>query len=267
MLENNNEIQEQEIDSKKKEKPENPVFFKIDNFNTLNLLKKKTLRFETKKKYKKKLSIGQNYSNSKNGRWTLEEHTHFLRAITKYGTDWKKIEKAMLSKTRTRVQIISHFQKFFKKLNACKDAELGIDFTSKSIVNLEDMISHIKTVNSNYDVVNIFLHFTKDGRFNKESEDIKSENKQINVINQINNIKLNFPLNNNSISNTLLNNVNNNLICLINSYLNYSIINNRILSLYLLDLSNNYINRFQLYLLYNNLIYFNNLKVSNIHNG
>ena len=65
MLENNNEIQEQEIDSKKKEKPEKPVFFKIDNFNTLNLLKKKTLRFETKKKYKKKLSIGQNYSNIK----------------------------------------------------------------------------------------------------------------------------------------------------------------------------------------------------------
>ena len=111
------------------------------------------------------------------------------------------------------------------------------------------------------------MHFTKDGRFNKESEDIKSENKQINVINQINNIKLNFPLNNNSISNTLLNNVNNNLICLINSYLNYSIINNRILSLYLLDLSNNYINRFKFYLIYNNLIYFNNLKESNIHNG
>ena len=80
----------------------------------MNLLKKKTLRFETTKKNVKKLK--QNEQTSKEGRWTLEEHYHFLEVISKYGFNWKKLEEALISKARTCQRIISHFQKFFKKI-------------------------------------------------------------------------------------------------------------------------------------------------------
>ena len=52
MLEKNNEISLSEIDSKAK--VEKTVLFKIENSTDLNLLKKKTLRFETTKKMLKK---------------------------------------------------------------------------------------------------------------------------------------------------------------------------------------------------------------------
>ena len=266
MLEKTNDISLSEIDSK--EKTEKKILFKIENSNDLNLLQKKTLRFETTKKNVKKLK--QNEQTSKEGRWTFEEHYHFLEAISKYGSNWKKIEEAMISKARTRLQIISHFQKFFKKLKTCKDTKLGIDFTSKSIVNLEDMIQHVKTVNTNYSVVDIFLYFSKDMRFNKKPKiNLKSENGSINVINQINNFKLNFPFNNDFTSNTSVNNINNNLVYLNTNYLNKTIISNEILNLYLLNLNINYaINNIQLNLLLNNNNIHSNLNSfgSNINN-
>ena len=228
--------EESKSEKKSKEKEEKPILFQIEDANVLNLLKKKTLRF----KVKKKSLLRKNDQKSKGGRWTLDEHINFLEAIDKYGTNWKKIEKGMSSKTRTRIQIISHFQKFFKKLKSCKDAKLGIDFTSKSIVNLEDMKKHIKTVNNTYKIVDIFLHFTKDWSFRKQSKKIK--NKQINVINQINNINLNFPLNNNFIINNPINNINNNLIPQFVDYLNNTVLLNKIFNLYLLNTNNNYIN-------------------------
>ena len=226
-----------EIDSKKK--TEKTVLFKIENPNELNLLQKKTLRFETKKKYVKR--IKNNEQNSKEGRWTLEEHYHFLEAISKYGSNWKKIEEAMISKARTRLQIISHFQKFFKKLKTCKDSKLGIDFTSKSIVNLEDMVQHIKAVNSNYNVVDIFLYFSKDIRFTKKSENnfIKNESEKFDVFNQNNNADGSSPINNDFIKNNPVNNINNNPFTLIN-YLYNKIISNEIFLLYILNLNINY---------------------------
>ena len=226
-----------EIDSKAK--IEKTALFKIENPNELNLLQKKTLRFETKKKYVKR--IKNNEQNSKEGRWTLEEHYHFLEAISKYGSNWKKIEEAMISKARTRLQIISHFQKFFKKLKTFKDSKLGIDFTSKSIVNLEDMVQHIKAVNSNYNVVDIFLYFSKDIRFTKKSENnfIKNENKKFDVFNQTNNANGSSPINNDYIKNNPVNNINNNPFTLIN-YLYNKIISNEIFLLYILNLNINY---------------------------
>ena len=251
MLEKNNEISLSDIDSK--EKAEKTALFKIENSNDLNLLQKKTLRFETTKKNGKKTK--KNEQPSKEGRWTFEEHYHFLEAISKYGSNWKKIEEEMISKARTRLQIISHFQKFFKKLKTCKDSKLGIDFTSKSIVNLEDMIQHIKTVNVNYNIVDIFLYFSKDMRFNKKSKiNLKSENSSFNAINQINSVKLNFPFNNEFKTNALVNNINNNLFNLNTNYLNKTIISNDILYLFLLNLNiNNAIKNLQLNLIYNNI--------------
>ena len=262
MLEKNNEISLSEIDSKAK--VEKTVLFKIENSTDLNLLKKKTLRFETTKKNVKK--IKQNEQNAKEGRWTFEEHCHFLEAISKYGSNWKKIEEAMITKARTRLQINSHFQKFFKKLKTCKDTKLGIDFTSKSIVNLEDMIQHIKTVNANYNIVEIFLYFSKDMRFNKKSKNnLKSENDSFNVINQINNVKMNFPFNKDFKSNAPVNNINNNLFNFDTNLLNYSIISNEILNLCLLNLNINFaISNLQLNLLHNNNIH---TKMNSIRNN
>ena len=262
MLEKNNEISLSEIDSKAK--VEKTVLFKIENSTDLNLLKKKTLRFETTKKNVKKTK--QNEQTSKEGRWTFEEHYHFLEAISKYGSNWKKIEEAMITKARTRLQMHSHFQKFFKKLKTCKDTKLGIDFTSKSIVNLEDMIQHIKTVNANYNIVEIFLYFSKDMRFNKKPKNnLKSENDSFNVINQINNVKMNFPFNKDFKSNAPVNNINNNLFNFDTNLLNYSIISNEILNLCLLNLNINFaISNLQLNLLYNNDIH---TKMNSIRNN
>ena len=70
---------------------------------------------------------------------TLKEHIQFLRALAQYGENWKKF----FIPSRTFKQIRSHAQKFFKKMKMCEHKELGIDFTSKNIKNINDMINHI----------------------------------------------------------------------------------------------------------------------------
>ena len=94
----------------------------------------------------------------KKGRWTLKEHIQFLQALDKFGMKWKKVKKII--KTRTTNQIISHCQKFFIRLKNCKDGELGIDFTLDNIRNMNDIINHIKSVNKNFDVVNVLLYMS-----------------------------------------------------------------------------------------------------------
>eukprot|EP01138_Halocafeteria_seosinensis_P009557 gb/GECG01009767.1/.p1 GENE.gb/GECG01009767.1/~~gb/GECG01009767.1/.p1 ORF type:complete len:108 (+),score=15.59 gb/GECG01009767.1/:1-324(+) len=49
------------------------------------------------------------------GRWTAEEHQAFVDGLTKYGKDWKKIGNMI--PTRSIVQIRTHAQKYFVKLN------------------------------------------------------------------------------------------------------------------------------------------------------
>ena len=92
------------------------------------------------------------------GKWTLKEQIQFLQALDKFGMKWKKFRKII--KTRTKNQIRSHNQKLFKRLKNCKDEELGIDFTSDKIKNMNDIIKHIKSVNKNFDVVNILLYIS-----------------------------------------------------------------------------------------------------------
>ena len=48
------------------------------------------------------------------GRWTKLEHETFLKALRKYGKEWKKV--AAMVKTRTVVQTRTHAQKYFQKL-------------------------------------------------------------------------------------------------------------------------------------------------------
>ena len=51
------------------------------------------------------------------GRWTQEEHELFLHGLKLYNRQWKQI--ADIIKTRTVVQIRTHAQKYFQKLNKC----------------------------------------------------------------------------------------------------------------------------------------------------
>jgi SHAQKYF class myb-like DNA-binding protein len=52
------------------------------------------------------------------GRWTAEEHRLFLAGLDIHGKGWKKI--AMLIQTRTVVQIRTHAQKYFQKLQKAR---------------------------------------------------------------------------------------------------------------------------------------------------
>jgi SHAQKYF class myb-like DNA-binding protein len=52
---------------------------------------------------------------SLSGRWTLQEHELFLQGLHLHGKGWKKI--AQMVQTRSVVQIRTHAQKYFLKLN------------------------------------------------------------------------------------------------------------------------------------------------------
>jgi len=73
---------------------------------------------------------GAQNDTSSTGRWTREEHHLFLRGLELHGKGWKKI--ASLIKTRTVVQIRTHAQKYFLKL---QKARQGITITYYSAVS------------------------------------------------------------------------------------------------------------------------------------
>ena len=206
--------------------------------NSKNFLKKKIVHFRVDKGD----GLGlEEIDSQKEGRWTLKEHIQLLQALDKFGVNWKQISDIIPS--RTSNQIRSHSQKFYKKLKKCKDAELGIDFTSKNINNLNDMIAHIKLVNKEYNVINVFLYlsekcfpnrkYKKKDKKNKKIKNILNENisinnnisdpsfhndikesiinKEANINRQINNNNINnFPVNNIFINNiNYYNNINN----------------------------------------------------------
>jgi SHAQKYF class myb-like DNA-binding protein len=51
---------------------------------------------------------------SSNGRWTDEEHDHFIDALRLFGKNWNKVHRYV--GTRTSAQTRSHAQKYFNKL-------------------------------------------------------------------------------------------------------------------------------------------------------
>ena len=144
------------------------------NENAIKFIIKKPLLFK----------VENNFNLTKNkklngGRWTNEEHDKFLNGLQLYGTIWKKFKN--LIKTRTLLQVRSHAQKFYLKMKLCKNEDLGINFTSDSISNLNDMINQIKRVNNNYNIVNIFKYLNNEfnnsqGKFKKKSIDANLKN-------------------------------------------------------------------------------------------
>ena len=106
----------------------------------------------------------------KEGRWDYEEHIKFLEAVDKFGFNWKKI-KALIS-TRTSIQIRTHAYKFLNKLKTFKDEELGIDLTSNSIQTFNDVINHIKSVNKEYSIFDIFKHITDKSNNTHKSKEV-----------------------------------------------------------------------------------------------
>ena len=92
------------------------------------------------KKYKKEKDKANIFK--KQGFWNKSEHNKFIEALYLYNCNWKKIESYL--KNRTYKQIRSHAQKFYLKLKSFKDEELGLDFTSPNVKDLNDIIEIIK---------------------------------------------------------------------------------------------------------------------------
>ena len=105
-----------------------------------------------------KLKIECKAINKNRGKWKEEEFNKFLEGIILHGTDWKKIQ--ILVKSRTEGQIRSFYRKFYKKLILIKDEYVGIDLTSNDISNIIDIISEIKIANKNYSVFKVLKYFS-----------------------------------------------------------------------------------------------------------
>ena len=138
----------------------------------INLIKDKKNPFKVE-------TFAENFSNENivpnSGKWTLKEHIQFLQALDQFGMKSEKFSKII--KTRTATQIRTHCQKIFLKLKNCKDEELGIDFTLENIHNIKDIINHIKSVNKNFDVVNILLYISGKYSSNSDTKKIKYNKK------------------------------------------------------------------------------------------
>ena len=178
-------------------------------------------------KNKKKNDDSKKNKDSKNGRWTLKEHIEFLNGIAKYGNDLSKIK----INSRNSNQLRSHAQKFFKKLKKVNDEQLGINFTPNYIKTFKDMVNHIKFVNHNYDIANVFLYLSE--KYEKKKVKLNYKKIYINHNQENNGLLLNEEKNDNveiSINNIghyvcndiKLDNINMNLI---NNFVAYSFIN------------------------------------------
>ena len=156
----------------------------------VKMLGKKKMHFQVKNEKKEKEKVQDKnqikfvVSSSEKGHWSWEEHKRFVEAIAEYGIQWEKVKYAV--KTRTDIQIRSHAQKFYKKLKKYKNEQLGIDFTSDTIHNIKDMITHVRSVNDDYDLVKIFLYFPKLCEMQTRNVDLE-EDDNINIFEHLSN--------------------------------------------------------------------------------
>ena len=81
----------------------------------------------------------------KKGKWSYDEHIKFIKAYVNFGKDYVLIQKYIGSRNST--QIISHAQKFFKKLKKLKNNDF--DFSDDNIKTLWDIFQLIEAKNKN----------------------------------------------------------------------------------------------------------------------
>ena len=118
-----------------------------------NFLKKK--KFRTTKSKILRLGSSPNRKNT-NGLWDKSEHYKFIDALYIYNCKWFKISEYI--ENRTYNQICSHAQKFFIRLKSFKDSELGLDFTSESIVSLKAIVDIVKEKEKNLNIYKKLLY-------------------------------------------------------------------------------------------------------------
>ena len=111
--------------------------------------------------------------NLKEGRWSYDEQIRFIIAFVKFGKNYKLIQKYISS--RKVPQIISHAQKFFKRLKQIKNNEY--DFTNDNIKNLFDIFDIIEnnnktTMNNKEYIINTLISLCEEENKNKKKEDI-----------------------------------------------------------------------------------------------
>ena len=207
--------------------------FKINYINNEkeSFLNENKLKVKEMKIKKEKIFSLIKEKSENEGRWNDDEHLRFIEAISIYGNNWKEVQKYV--GTRSSNQVRSHAQKFILKLKTFKDDSLGIDLTDNSVKNLNDIIKVIKEIEKDNKTNNILLFMNqklseknmksnentfnknkKKGKIIKNNNDIKENidmNTNIdinNVVQKIDNKKLIFESNINSINNENINNYN-----------------------------------------------------------
>lgn len=69
--------------------------------------------------------------NINTGRWTAKEHLLFLDALRAHGQDWRRI--AIELKSRNNIQVRTHAQKYFKKLERMQRRAAGLSGSSARV--------------------------------------------------------------------------------------------------------------------------------------
>ncbi len=72
----------------------------------------------------RKVTRSPGSSSVNGGRWSSEEHDLFIRCLEIYGRNWEAVSTCIPS--RSIIQVRSHAQKYFKKLNKEAPAAVGI---------------------------------------------------------------------------------------------------------------------------------------------
>ena len=136
----------------------NKIIFNIENSNShestfseksddqIRQLEK-TLHKKEKQKFFRTINYNLLQSpkeESKNeGRWSCSERIKFIKAYVKFGKNYKLSQKYIGS--RSRIQIRSHAQKFFRKLKLLKNN--NFDFSDDNLKNLSDIFKLIEAKN------------------------------------------------------------------------------------------------------------------------
>ena len=172
----------------------NKSILKIENSNSREstFLDKSVVQLEKElhKKEKPKLFCIVDYNlfenpeeESKNeGRWSYNENIKFIRAYVNFGKNYKLCQKYIGS--RNKKQIISHAQKFFRKLKKLKNKDF--DFSNDNIKDLSDVFKLIEAKNKNnidkkeY-IINTLISLCESNP--KNENNYSNKNNKLNLIN------------------------------------------------------------------------------------